>query len=143
MRVHDAGPADSAARSARSTGADGRPGRGGRERTVHSISAMPAPASLDRDTRLQRYLLSMGIRTACFALAGVVHLTLGWSVLAWILMIAAVLLPYPAVVFANNVNRRTEVREFTSPTRQLHSSAAEADPDAADTASPSADGPAR
>jgi len=50
---------------------------------------------------MRRHLLSMGIRTACFVLAvdalGVLH----WTVVGWLLVIAAVILPYVAVVAAN------------------------------------------
>ncbi len=43
-----------------------------------------------------RYLLSMGVRTACFVAAIVVH-----GPARWVLVIAAFILPYVAVVIAN------------------------------------------
>lgn len=86
---------------------------------VHSISVLPAPPAHDRDRRLRGYLLSMGIRTLCFALAGVFVLGPGWTVPAWICVVAAVLLPYPAVVLANNTNRRYETRPMESPHRRV------------------------
>ena len=48
-----------------------------------------------------RYLLSMGIRTVCFVLAIVTT-----GPLRWILVAAAVFLPYVAVVLANATDRR-------------------------------------
>lgn len=48
-----------------------------------------------------RYLLSMLIRTLCFVGAVVVD-----SWLRWVLVVAAVFLPYIAVVMANAVSRR-------------------------------------
>jgi DUF3099 family protein len=43
-----------------------------------------------------RYLLSMGIRTACFIAAIIVH-----GPARWVLVVAAFILPYIAVVMAN------------------------------------------
>ena len=50
---------------------------------------------------MRRYLLSMGIRTACFVLAVIALGVLHWTVVGWILVIGAVILPYIAVVIAN------------------------------------------
>ena len=50
---------------------------------------------------MRRYLVSMGIRTACFLLAVVAIVLLQWTVVGWILVVAAVILPYIAVVMAN------------------------------------------
>jgi hypothetical protein len=46
--------------------------------------------------RQTRYLISMGVRTACFVLAVVTD-----GALRWVFIIAAVVLPYFAVVVAN------------------------------------------
>jgi hypothetical protein len=43
----------------------------------------------------------MGVRTACFVLAVVAIVELHWTVLGWVLVVAAVILPYIAVVMAN------------------------------------------
>ena len=51
--------------------------------------------------RQRRYLISMGIRTVCFVLAIVTT-----GPLRWILVAAAVFLPYVAVVLANATDRR-------------------------------------
>jgi len=53
------------------------------------------------DSRTRRYLFSMGIRTVCFLLAVVAS---GW--LRWVLIAAAVTLPYLSVVFANGGRER-------------------------------------
>lgn len=63
---------------------------------VPSITTALAPLSEDISGRTRRYLVSMGIRTACF-LAAIV--TTGW--LRYTLLVGAVLLPYLAVVIAN------------------------------------------
>lgn len=57
-----------------------------------------APKSLKADVRSRevRYLISMGIRTVCFVLA-----FLASGPLRWTFVVAAVILPYIAVVIAN------------------------------------------
>ncbi len=50
---------------------------------------------------MRRYLVSMIIRTACFVLAVVAIVLLHWTVVGWVLVVAAVVLPYVAVVMAN------------------------------------------
>jgi len=54
------------------------------------------------DARTRRYLVSMGVRTACFILAVV---TGGW--VRWGFVLLALVLPYLAVVFANGGRERT------------------------------------
>ena len=62
-----------------------------------------APENLrdEQRGRMQRYMLTMGIRTASFVLAVVAH---GW--LRWTFVVLAVFLPYVAVVAANAVRPR-------------------------------------
>jgi len=75
----------------------------GSERPVRITTAA---ASRDEDirSRQRRYLVSMGIRTVCFVAAVVVgH---GW--LMWVLIVAALLLPYVAVVMANAASSRSD-----------------------------------
>lgn len=55
-------------------------------------------------TRQRRYVFSMGIRTICFVAAIVVGP--GW--LRWVLVGAAVVLPYVAVVMANATASRSD-----------------------------------
>jgi hypothetical protein len=68
---------------------------------VTITSARPA-LSADIRRREIRYLLSMGIRTACFVLAIVTD-----GPVRWVLVAGAVFLPYIAVVLANATDRRS------------------------------------
>ena len=74
-------------------------------RTARSVRVTTAPTSRAEEQagRQRRYLISMGIRTLCFIGAVVAD---GW--LRWLLVAAAVLLPYVAVVFANTEGRRDD-----------------------------------
>lgn len=59
----------------------------------------------DIAARQKRYTISMSIRTICFigaVVAGLAHVTWLWP----ILIVAALFLPYVAVVMANNTDRR-------------------------------------
>jgi Flp pilus assembly protein TadB len=73
---------------------------------VFSITGLPSSLRDDQAGRTRRYLLSMGIRTACFVLAVVALAVLHWTVVGWALVIAAVALPYLAVVMANATRSR-------------------------------------
>jgi hypothetical protein len=70
-----------------------------RRRDEHAVRITTAAASRNEDIRgrQRRYLISMGIRTVCFVAAVIV----GHGVVMWILIAAALLLPYVAVVMAN------------------------------------------
>jgi hypothetical protein len=68
---------------------------------VFSVTGLPTSLQEDRRGRMRRYLLSMGIRTLCFVLAVVALGVLHWTVVGWGLVVAAVILPYIAVVMAN------------------------------------------
>lgn len=57
----------------------------------------------DIATRQRRYVLSMSLRTVCFVGAVIAD---GW--LRWVLVAAAVLLPYLAVVMANAVSTKSD-----------------------------------
>lgn len=59
-------------------------------------------------SRQRRYLMSMALRVACFL--GAVAVGPGW--LRWVLVAGAVLLPYLAVVLANNTDQRSETFEL-------------------------------
>lgn len=67
-----------------------------RSEPVYRITGAPTALSEDLRGRTRRYLLSMGLRTACFIGACVVS-----GPMRWVLIVGAVLLPYLAVVFAN------------------------------------------
>lgn len=64
---------------------------------VQSVTTAPQAQSVDRDERMRKYLIQMGIRTACFIGAFFAH---GW--LQIVLFAAAAILPYIAVVGSNN-----------------------------------------
>ena len=63
---------------------------------IHQITGARRGVRDDVNSRTRRYLASMGVRTVCFLLAVV---TEGW--LRWVMIAAAVVLPYVSVVFAN------------------------------------------
>lgn len=63
---------------------------------VHTITDAQRGLSQEQVGRTRRYLISMGIRTACVLAAIVVP---GWP--RWFLIAGAVVLPYLAVVIAN------------------------------------------
>ncbi len=67
-----------------------------RDQPVYEITGTQLGLHDDQASRTRRYLLSMGLRTACFILAVATH---GW--LRWTLVFGAVALPYFAVIFAN------------------------------------------
>ncbi len=63
---------------------------------VHRITTAQTGLSEEQRARTKRYLISMGIRTACFLAAVVAS---GW--MRWVFLAGAVFLPYIAVVMAN------------------------------------------
>ena len=63
---------------------------------VVRITTARSSATDDMKSRQRRYLLAMGIRTVCFFAAVLV----GAGVLRWVLVLAAVFLPFLAVVVA-------------------------------------------
>jgi hypothetical protein len=63
---------------------------------VYEITGARRSLSEDIAYRQRRYVISMSIRTVCFLL---IIVTDGW--LRWAFFVAALLLPYFAVVFAN------------------------------------------
>jgi hypothetical protein len=73
---------------------------------VYRITEALPGTSIDRRFRTRRYLISMGIRTACFLSLLFVH---GW--LQWVMFVAALVLPYISVILANDatVERRIEL----------------------------------
>lgn len=94
--------------------------RKGPEKPVHSISSVPTSTADDQDARIRTYLLSMGIRTACFFIAVVIFAVAHSVWLTLIFIFAAVILPYPAVVFANNAgNRQSHFVQPASSMREI------------------------
>ena len=74
---------------------------------VFNITAAQRALSNEQTGRTRRYLVSMGIRTACVIAAIFVP---GWP--RWVLIAAAVALPYLAVVIANAGRESDEVGEL-------------------------------
>ena len=71
-------------------------------REIQSVTTAPVSAADDQGHRIRRYLLTMGIRVICGALA---LFTQGW--VRWTFVALAVVLPYIAVVMANAVGPRS------------------------------------
>ena len=67
-------------------------------------------SSVEMDSRVRRYAITMAFRTACFVGLFFVH---GW--LRWALFGAAVFLPYVAVLFANQANQKDLPRDAVTP----------------------------
>ena len=68
------------------------------------ITTAPTSRAADIAARQRRYVISMGIRTACFI--GAIAVGGGW--LRWVLIAAALLLPYVAVVLANPETQKSD-----------------------------------
>ena len=71
-----------------------------RRTSAHLVTEAHRPRSEDISHRARRYLITMGIRVVCFVVAVVLFAQgLGW--LAAVPIVAAIIIPYFAVVFAN------------------------------------------
>ena len=68
---------------------------------MHTITTAQAAHDVELAQRMRKYLISMSIRTVCFVLAVVFH-----GPLRWVFAVAAILLPYVAVVIANAAPRK-------------------------------------
>jgi hypothetical protein len=68
--------------------------------TPHTITSLPTAPEVERKSRMVKYSIAMGIRLVCI---GACFIAPGW----WLLLPAAgaVLLPYVAVVVANQVSK--------------------------------------
>jgi hypothetical protein len=77
-----------------------RLGNGARGEQVHLVTQARRPMSEDITYRQHRYLIMMGIRVVCFAVAIALYVEhLRWLIL--IPAVGAIIIPYIAVVFAN------------------------------------------
>ena len=86
-------------------------GHGARAEQVHLVTQARRPMSEDIRYRQHRYLIMMGIRTLCFAIAIVLfvaHLRL----LVLIPAVGAIIIPYIAVIFANGGREPDNTRGF-------------------------------
>ena len=84
---------------------------GGRGQQVHLVTQARRPMSEDIRYRQHRYLLMMGIRTLCFAIA-VVLFVLHMRLLILIPAVGAIIIPYIAVIFANGGREPDNQRGF-------------------------------
>ena len=77
-----------------------------RRREDDAVRITTAATSRNEDIRARqrRYLFSMALRTVCFVAAVIV----GSGLAMWILIAAAIFLPYVAVVMANAVTSRPD-----------------------------------
>ena len=83
----------------------------GRRSSVHVVTQAHRSLSDDIAYRQRRYLVMMGIRTACFVIAVVLFLNhFGW--LTAIPAVGAIFIPYFAVVFANGGREPDNIRGF-------------------------------
>lgn len=86
---------------------------------VPAVTSLPQSPRDEADHRVRRYALTMSIRIACFALMICVQ-PYGWY--TWVFAIAAAVLPYIAVVFANagsdsaDTAAESPVQQLTAPT---------------------------
>jgi len=82
-----------------------------RGQQVHLVTQARRSMSEDISYRQHRYLIMMGIRVLCFAIALILYVEhLRWLVL--IPAVGAIFIPYFAVVFANGGREPDNVRGF-------------------------------
>jgi hypothetical protein len=83
----------------------------GRGQPVHMVTQARRSLSDDIAYRQRRYLLMMGIRSVCFGIAVLLFINhFGW--LTAIPAVAAIFIPYFAVVFANGGREPDNTRGF-------------------------------
>lgn len=82
---------------------------------VPAVTSLPQSPQAEADHRVRRYAITMSIRIACFALMMFVQ-PYGWY--TWVFALAAAVLPYIAVVFANAGSDSTETTA-ESPVQQI------------------------
>ena len=86
-------------------------GHGARAQQVHLVTQARRPLSEDIRYRQHRYLLMMGIRTICFAVALVLFVAhMRWLIL--VPAVGAIFIPYFAVIFANGGREPDNQRGF-------------------------------
>lgn len=89
------------------------------KRLVPAVTSLPQSPQVEADHRVRRYAITMTIRIVCFGLMVLVQ-PYGWY--TWVFAIAAAVLPYIAVVFANAGSDSTEVTA-ESPVQELEAPA--------------------
>ncbi|PCE14021.1 hypothetical protein AUC47_05070 [Microbacterium sp. SZ1] len=89
------------------------------KRLVPAVTSLPQAPQAEADHRVRRYAITMTIRIVCFALMMFVQ-PYGWY--TWVFALAAAVLPYIAVVFANAGSDSTETTA-ESPVQELEAPA--------------------
>jgi hypothetical protein len=84
---------------------------GARAQQVHLVTQARRPMSEDIRYRQHRYLIMMGIRTLCFAIA-IVLFVAHMRLLILIPAVGAIIIPYIAVIFANGGREPDNTRGF-------------------------------
>jgi hypothetical protein len=85
--------------------------QGSRHDQAYLVTEARPGLSEDIRYRQRRYLIMMGIRTVCFAVAIIFFVNhLGW--LTAIPAVGALVIPYFAVIFANGGREPTSIRRF-------------------------------
>ncbi len=82
---------------------------------VPAVTSLPQSPGDEADHRVRRYALTMTIRIVCFGLMVFVQ---PYSWYTWVFGLAAAVLPYIAVVFANAGSDSTETNA-ESPVQQI------------------------
>src|SRR5580704_8015030 len=82
---------------------------GARAQQVHLVTQARRPMSEDIRYRQHRYLIMMGIRTLCFAIAIVLFVA---HMRMLIPAVGAIIIPYIAVIFANGGREPDNTRGF-------------------------------
>ena len=95
-----------------------------RSRSAPSVTSLPQAPQDEAGHRVRRYALTMGIRMVCFLAMALIR-PYGWY--TWVLAIAAAVLPYIAVVFANAGSDSIET-QAESPQQELTSGRSTAPP---------------
>ncbi|MFD5215013.1 DUF3099 domain-containing protein [Microbacterium sp. NPDC058345] len=92
-----------------------------RARHAPAVTSLPQAPNDEASHRVRRYALTMGIRMVCFLLMFLVQ-PYDWY--TWVFAVAAAVLPYVAVVFANAGSDSTDTA-VESPSRQIEAPRAE------------------
>ncbi len=101
-------------------------------RHAPAVTSLPTAPQDEAAHRVRRYALTMTIRIVCFALMALVQ-PYGWY--TWVFGIAAAVLPYVAVVFANAGSDSSETK-VESPVQQIEPPAPIAEPKPSEPAVP-------
>lgn len=86
-----------------------------RKRAAASVTSLPQSPRAESDHRVRRYAITMTIRIVCFGLMVFIQ-PYGWY--TWVFALAAAVLPYIAVVFANAGSDSSETTA-ESPVQQI------------------------